>query len=257
MHNHVSMERLKDRLRGTRVWASLATARYKLAKRRRRAGARLALRLFYRRKGAPATVIRHGTTSEPWIALTFDDNYDTDRSLATLDILSRNGVPASIFVTGQWVNEYPEVTQRIAAGPFEIGDHSLSHPDLRQLSLKRVLAEIGGGVGAFEALMGVSTAPLFRPPGGYLNEKVAAVAGVKGFPYMVLWDIDPKDWAGVPADTIEDCVVRGAHNGAIVLLHLSAPHTCEALPNIIASLRERGYEFVTVTEMIRAGCQGS
>ena len=90
-----------------------------------------------------------------------------------------------------------------------------------------------------------------RPPYGATNGVVAAAAGEKGFLYVVLWDVDTNDWRGLSASTIRDHVLSHAHNGAIVLMHLSAPNTAAALPGIITGLRNRGYELVTVSALLK------
>ena len=82
-------------------------------------------------------------------------------------------------------------------------------------------SQIGGGTDAFRAATGARTVPLFRPPYGSTDSRVAAVAGSEGFRYLVLWDVDPRDWAGGSAAAIADHVVSHAHNGAIVVMHLS------------------------------------
>jgi hypothetical protein len=79
---------------------------------------------------------------------------------------------------------------------------------------------------------------------------VAAVAGSEGFRYLVLWDVDPRDWAGGSAATIANHIVSHAHNGAIVVMHLSGAHTAESIPLIAEELRARGYELVTVSTML-------
>ena len=139
----------------------------------------------------------------------------------------------------------------MAAGWFEVGDHSWSHPVLVGLSDGAMAKQIGGGTDAFREATGARTVPLFRPPYGSTNARVAAVAGSEGFRYLVLWDIDPRDWAGGSASAIADHVVSHAHNGAIVVMHLSAPHTAAAIPSIASRLRARGYEFVTISTMLK------
>ncbi|MCZ7664619.1 MAG: polysaccharide deacetylase family protein [Thermoleophilia bacterium] len=200
---------------------------------------------------APATVVRQGPTDRPRIALTFDDNFNTARALATLGVLERYDVEATMFVIGNAVNAYPSITRAIADGGFEVADHTRSHPQLTRLSWSSLLGEIGGGTAAYRAATGRRTVPLFRPPYGATNSTVAAAAGAKGFLYVVNWDVDTNDWRGLSGGTIRDHVLRHAHNGAIVLMHLSAPHTAEALPGIITGLRARGYELVTVSELLK------
>jgi peptidoglycan/xylan/chitin deacetylase (PgdA/CDA1 family) len=76
------------------------------------------------------------------------------------------------------------------------------------------------------------------------------VAAEKGFKYVVMWDVDTNDWRGRTAGQITETVMGNAHNGAIVLMHMAAKHTAEALPTIIKRLRVAGYELVTLSTML-------
>lgn len=200
---------------------------------------------------APAIKVTRGPTDRPRIALTFDDNYQPSRALAVIDVLQRYHVPATMFVIGSGVTAYPSITKAIAEGGFEVGDHSQSHAVLTKLSWSALLREVGAGTAAFNRATGRRTVPLMRPPYGSTNGTVAAAAGEKGFLYLVLWDVDTNDWKGLSAATIRDHVLSHTHNGSIVLMHLSAPHTAAALPGIITGLRNRGYELVTVSTLLK------
>ncbi len=204
---------------------------------------------------ASASVIYRGSSERKQIALTFDDNTIASRALATLRTLQQNEVPATLFLIGSAVNAYPAINQEIVKGMnrgwFEVGDHTWSHPVLTSLSNAAMASQIGGGTDAFRKLTGARTVPLFRPPYGSTNSRVAAVAGNEGFRYLVLWDVDPRDWAGGSAAAIANHVVGHAHNGAIVVMHLSAPNTAAAIPSIVSRLRAQGYEFVTVSTMLK------
>jgi peptidoglycan/xylan/chitin deacetylase (PgdA/CDA1 family) len=204
---------------------------------------------------ASASVVFKGSAERKQIALTFDDNYSVDLSLATLRALQRNEVPATLFLIGSAVNAYPainrEIVKGMASGLFEVGDHSWSHPVLVGLSSGAIAAQIGGGTDAFRKATGARTVPLFRPPYGSYNERVAAIAGSEGFRYLVRWDVDPRDWAGGSASSIADHVVAHAHNGAIVVMHLSGPHTAAAVSLMASRLRAKGYELVTVSTMLK------
>ena len=205
--------------------------------------------------GVPAQEIYHGPPEARQIALTFDDNSLSERALPTLRILKQYKVPATMFVIGYLTENYPEITREIAdgvrSGLFEVGDHTRSHRWLDRLSTSAVRAQIGGGTDAFRRTTGMRTVPLFRPPGAFKNSTVRAVAGTEGFPYLVMWDIDPRDWAGKSAKAIEDVVLGNAHPGAIVVMHLCGLHTAEALPAIITTLRAQRYELVTVSAMLK------
>jgi len=200
---------------------------------------------------APATTVTRGPTDRPRIALTFDDNNQPARARAVVDVLERYDVPATMFVIGSAVGAYPDLARAIADGGFEVGDHTQSHAILATLSWTSLLREIGAGTAAFNRATGRRTAPLLRPPYRATNGAVAAAAGEKGFLYVVLWDVDTNDWKGLSAATIRDHVLSHAHNGAIVLMHLSAPNTAAALPGIITGLRNRGYELVTVSALLK------
>lgn len=205
------------------------------------------------RAGAPATIISHGSRELPRVALTFDDNFYPSRALSILDTLRRYNVPATMFVTGVYVTAYPQISSAIVEGGFEVGDHSMTHASLTELSWEGMLYEIGGGTRFFTEQTGMRTSPLMRPPFGHANARVAEAAGANGFRYVVLWDVGAPDWEGISADSIRDTIVRNARNGSIVLMHLAAPHTWEALPGIITGLRARGFELVTVSELLKGG----
>lgn len=212
------------------------------------------LLLLFPAPGGATTVaqtVYRGPSDRPYIALTFDDNFGIETALRVLQVLRDREVPATCFVTAQYVNGMPGITWALAEGGFEIADHTRSHPDLTKLSWDNLLREIGGGTDAFRSMTGVWTAPLLRPPYGATSSTVAAGAAARGFAYVVNWDIDTLDWTGRGAADITRVVLSQAHNGAIVLMHLSAPHTWEALPGIIDGLHARGYELVTVSKLLK------
>jgi len=199
----------------------------------------------------PAVTVTHGPTDRPRIALTFDDNYQLPQAYETLRILTSEHVPATMFVIGHYEDLGPDLTKQLAKGDFEIGDHTRSHANCPTLSWRALMIEIGAGTRTFQKATGKTTSRLFRPPGGFTDEFVARAAAAQGFRTVVLWDIDTKDWKGTSAAAIRNQVLSQAHNGAIVLLHLAGPHTAEALPGIISGLRNKGYELVTVTDLLK------
>jgi len=203
----------------------------------------------------PAPVITRGPADRPYVALTFDDNYRPETALHCLRVLREREVPATIFVCGNYVRDQPAITRSLALGGFEIADHTLWHADLTKLSWGDMIEQIGGGTDAFRDLTGVRTVPLLRPPYGAVTRSVAEAAAAEGFLYIVNWDIDTNDWRGRSAGEITQTVLSQAHNGAIVLMHLSATHTWEALPGIIDGLRKRGYELVTLSTLLKGDCR--
>ncbi len=197
-----------------------------------------------------ATSIRSGPSDLPRIALTFDDNYNTSRALRIISVLRQYDAKATMFLTGDGVSAYPDISRAILAGGFEVGDHSMSHAILTRLSWGSLLYEIGGGTDRYRAQTGGTTAPLHRPPYGAVNSRVIEAAGAEGFRYVVLWDVDTNDWRGYSSSYLTNHVLSHAHRGSIVLMHLTAANTAAALPGIITGLRARGYELVTVSELM-------
>jgi peptidoglycan-N-acetylglucosamine deacetylase len=197
-----------------------------------------------------APIVRHGPTNKKLIALTFDDNYQLPTAYATLAVLEKYHVPATFFVIGHYVDTGPDLAKAIAAAGFEVGDHTRSHANCPKLSKRALRIEIGNGTDHYHTLTGAPTVALFRPPQGLVDRKTQEVAAEKGFRYVVTWDIDTEDWQGRTATQITDTVMGDAHNGAIVLMHVAAKHTAEALPGIITRLRAKGYELVTLTTLL-------
>ncbi|MCL5735201.1 MAG: polysaccharide deacetylase family protein [Actinobacteria bacterium] len=199
---------------------------------------------------AAAPVVKHGPKDKKWIALTFDDNYQGANATKTIAVLKKYDVPATFFVIGHYIDTGPELAQEIADAGFEVGDHTRSHANCPKLSKRALRIEIGNGTDHYHQLTGAPTVPLFRPPGGFIDRKTSEVAAEKGFRFVVMWDIDTNDWRGHTASQITESVIYNAHNGAIVLMHMAAKHTAEALPGIITRLRTAGYELVPLTKML-------
>ncbi|MBE9115825.1 polysaccharide deacetylase family protein [Lusitaniella coriacea LEGE 07157] len=183
------------------------------------------------------------------IALTFDDGPWGD-SARILDILQDYRVKATFFVLGRNVQQYPELTRRMAEEGHALGNHTWNH-HYHNMSATTAAAEIENTAARIFQETGITTT-LFRPPGGFLNNGVAAYAKTKDY-VVVMWSIDTKDYARPNAHLLAQRVLGQAHPGAIVLMHDGGGNrsrTVEALPMIIRGLQEKGYEMVTVPEML-------
>lgn len=146
---------------------------------------------------------------------------------------------------------------RIAADRawFDLGNHSWSHPDFRDLDATAMRDQLDRTETAIVAATTVSTRPWFRPPFGGLDDQIPAVVAGAGYGYTVLWDIDTIDWrpeadGGPTAQQLVDKVVGRADGGSIVLMHLGGFNTLEALPGIVAGLRARGLTPVTLGTLL-------
>jgi peptidoglycan/xylan/chitin deacetylase (PgdA/CDA1 family) len=199
----------------------------------------------------PATLVWHGPTDRPRVALTFDDGFQLPYAPLTIQAMVDAGLKATVFVMAEDVNAHPDVARMLAQGGFEIGDHTVDHKLLTSLPYDAVLNEIGGGAAAFARVTGARTVPFFRPPYGKSDDQVLTAAGQRGYTDVFLWNVDVQDWQGISAADIAADVLRDVRPGCIVSFHLSALHTAEALPTIISTLRARGYDLVTLSGLMK------
>lgn len=180
------------------------------------------------------------------VALTFDDGpgVQTDQLLA---MLRAADALATWFPLGEVVAARPDRLLAIAAAGHEIGNHSWSHPQLTARSNGQIETQINRTVELIEELLGARPT-LVRPPYGAISKRVAAELGRLNAP-AILWDVDPLDWRYRNADRVYRNVMRQVQPGSIVLLHDVHPSTVAAVPRILRSLVNRGYTFVTVSEL--------
>jgi peptidoglycan/xylan/chitin deacetylase (PgdA/CDA1 family) len=180
------------------------------------------------------------------VALTFDDGPVSDTA-RLLDILAARKVRATFFLVGRNVEQYPQLVRREVAEGHELANHSYSHADLGRSSAAKVAAELARTQRAIHTVAGV-TPVLMRPPYGSTDREVASVTRRLELA-QVLWTLDPFDWRFRDSERVERKVVGGTRNGHIVLMHDIHPTTVDAVPLIIERLAEKGYVFVTVSEL--------
>ncbi|MFL5861702.1 MAG: polysaccharide deacetylase family protein [Solirubrobacteraceae bacterium] len=192
-------------------------------------------------------------TTRRQIALTFDDGpwYQTPQFVS---LLEHDSVPATFFEVGEHISEFGEggaIERRMLADGDMIGDHTWSHVDVAGAG-SRAAGQIEDTAVAVRKATDGFTPCLFRAPGGSVSSPLIAEARSLGFT-TIQWDIDPRDWARPGVREIESNVLANAHPGAIVIMHDGGgdrSQTLAALPDIIATLRARGYTFVTVTQLL-------
>ncbi len=185
------------------------------------------------------------------VALTFDDGPYPVTTPLLLQTLRDLRVPATFFLIGRDAEQFPGLARTIASAGHEIGDHTLTHPNLDQLDAAAVSAELRDGEAMLERLAPQpSERVLFRPPHGRYTLDTIRAAQAAGFD-TVLWNDDPGDWRAVPPEEIATHLLLHATAPEIVLLHNGRVPTIAALPEIVARYRAAGYTFVTVGELLR------
>lgn len=189
-------------------------------------------------------------TDKPQIALSFDAAWGNEETSKLLEILAAHNIKATFFLTGGWVNAYPEDVKKIAAAGHDVGNHSENHKNMSQLSEKEQKDEIMSVHEKVKALTGIDM-NLFRPPYGDYNSELILTAKSCGY-LPIQWDVDSLDWKDYGVDSIIRTVTESKHlgNGSIILMHNGAKFTAEALKTIITKLQEAGYEIVPISQLV-------
>ena len=185
----------------------------------------------------------------PYIAITFDDGPSPTLTPRLLDILKEKGVKATFFVIGENAAHSPEIVARAAAEGHEIGNHTWSHPALTKISNERVQEEIGKTSDVIFQATGKKPT-LLRPPYGAINPRLSRMIEQQDGLTIILWSVDPLDWKSPGSKVVAQRLLAGAKPGAITLSHDIKPGTIEAIPEVIDALKAKGYQFVTVSELI-------
>jgi peptidoglycan-N-acetylglucosamine deacetylase len=199
--------------------------------------------------------VTRGPDDEPQVALTFDDGPDPRNTSRVLDELERYGVRATFFCVGAAARAYPDVLERAAGEGHLIANHTWSHPFVPDLTREELRWQVEATGAALTAAVGEYAEPaLVRPPYGLYSPQALSWLD-ENDATLVLWDVDTADWMQPGPEVIVEQAVEGAENGSIVLFHDGGgdrSQTAEALPEIIEELLGRGFELVTVTELIGA-----
>jgi len=164
-----------------------------------------------------------------------------------LEILQKENVKVTFYIGGTWAEKFPQLVKKIAEQGHEIGSHGYSHPHPDNISLQENMQDISKAEKIIFDITGKKP-HLYAPPYGERGPAVLEAAEELGY-RTVLWSIDTIDWQRPAPEVISERVLNKMANGAIVLMHPTAP-TVNALPGIIKSLKEQGYQLTTVGELL-------
>lgn len=189
-------------------------------------------------------------TDKPQIALSFDAAWGNEDTQHILDILKKHDIHVTFFMTGGWVESYPDDVKRIYEAGHDLGNHSQNHKHMNSLSDKEKTQELMSVHNKVKELTGYEMF-LFRPPYGEYNNEVVLNATANGY-YPIQWSVDSLDWKDYGVDSIIDtvCNHKELANGAIILCHNGAKYTAQALDSMITTLKAKGYEFVPISQLI-------
>jgi peptidoglycan-N-acetylglucosamine deacetylase len=190
-----------------------------------------------------------GDPDRPTVALTFDDGPYGFRSAAVLEVLKRQNVPATFFMVGRQIEKYPDLVIRTVLEGHECANHSFHHYRLPKIPLEEVVEELNSTNDALKKILGVRSR-LFRPPGGEYNLGIQKVIEHLGY-INVLWSADPADYRdNCTSQDVVNIIMRDLRPGGIILLHDGLERSTQALPELIKRVREKGWSFVTVSELL-------
>ena len=189
-------------------------------------------------------------TDEKKVALSFDAAWGNEDTQQILDILEEHQVHVTFFMTGGWVEKYPEDVKKIQEAGHDLANHSENHKNMSQLSDTECQQELLKVHERVKTLTGVEM-ELFRPPYGDYDNEVIQNAQKCGY-YTIQWDVDSLDWKDYGKQSIIDtvCNHQQLQSGAIILCHNGAKYTAEALDEMLTKLEEQGYTIVPVSELI-------
>lgn len=198
------------------------------------------------------TSFYQGSKYKKQVALTFDDGPDNNYTPKILDILEKEHIKATFFVVGTMAKRYPSSLKRIYDDGHIVANHSWNHPILSKMPVPAVLKQIEDTNNVVTSVIG-KTPLLVRPPYGALNKNLESAIGNKGYK-LIYWNVDTLDWNNQTADKIVATVKKEMKPGSIILQHSagaeSIQDTVDALPKLIAFLRDQNYEFVTIDDML-------
>ena len=183
--------------------------------------------------------------NKPMVALTFDDgpNKYTEQ---LLDALKEYNCSATFFVLGSMVEKFPIALQRMVLEGNEIGNHTMDHRQLTKLSEKEILKEVEDTQQVIESIVHVYP-KLVRPPYGSKNDTVSRILDYD----LILWDLDTRDWASKDTEKIIEVTLNNVRDKDIILMHDIYPTSVQAAIELIPLLQERGYQLVTVSELLQ------
>lgn len=194
--------------------------------------------------GGPAREIVHATSGRPEVALTFHGAGDLELARKILTGFADRGAAVTVLAVGTWLQQYPDAAKLVTDHGHELGNHTWSHPDLSMLSTAGIRAEIERCRDRIAALTG-GPGDFFRPSATqHATAEELRLAGAAGYPTVLSYDVDSRDFTDPGAAAIRRNVAR-ATAGSVVSLHLGHPGTLTAMPGMLDDLAARGLRPVT------------
>ena len=187
--------------------------------------------------------------TQPVVAMTFDDGPHPSLTPKLLDILKARNIKCTFFVIGKNAQMYPNIIRRMIAEGHEVANHTWTHCSLTSRSDAQIRTELQQSEDALVAAANYRP-HLIRPPYGAINARVKQMMFSEFGYSTIMWSVDPQDWRRPGVSVVTSRLVNGARPGAIMLAHDIHPPTIQAMPSMFDQLLAKGYQFVTVSQLL-------
>lgn len=188
-------------------------------------------------------------TDDKKVSISFDACWGADKTMEILSILTHYDVVANYFCVSSWAEKYADKLKVLSdSGRIEVGTHSKTHKHMAKLSESQIEDELTTSSSIIKNITGKDVT-LFRPPYGEYNNTLINTSFKLGL-YPIQWDVDSLDWKNLSANEMATRILSRVKEGSIILMHNDGKHTVEALPLIISGLKNKGYTFVFISDLI-------
>lgn len=196
------------------------------------------------------TAMTKGNANEKNIALTFNISWGEERVHDILKQLKEKNIQATFFISGEWAERHPDIVEKITENKHELGILGYRYKSYLEQEIETVQADLRKAREVFDK-MGYKEVKLLRPPNGHFNKEIIELAENMGY-NVIHWNVNPNDWKSPGTEAIVDHVMKNTTNGDIILLHASdsAKQTAVALKTVLPGLKNKGFNFVPMTELI-------
>ncbi|RSD27976.1 polysaccharide deacetylase family protein [Mesobacillus subterraneus] len=195
----------------------------------------------------PPMAIYKGHPEKPMVSFIINVAWGNEYLSGMLATLKKHNVKASFFLEGRWVKNNPGLAKMIADAGHELGNHSFTHPNMKQLSAPAINEEIRKTNEVIEAVTGAQT-KWFAPPSGYYKDEVVEIAAAHKLG-TVMWSVDTIDWQKPSPEKLINRVMGKVHNGALILMH-PTESTAASLDQLITQIKGKELQIGTVSDML-------
>jgi peptidoglycan/xylan/chitin deacetylase (PgdA/CDA1 family) len=195
--------------------------------------------------------IQHGSRANKKVALTFHGAGAPDFADPLLKLFKSTGTPVSVFAVGTWLVSDPGIASRILDDGHDLGNHTMTHTQMKTINAKRVDSEIGKCAAELKKLIGNHGA-WFRPSGTQFSTPLIRAAARKyGYGQCISYEVDSHDFQDPKRDVVIKNVMNNVQNGSIISMHFGHKVTLDAMPKLLEALHAKGLTPVSLTELLK------